>query len=140
MRTGDVDHLGTGVPMSRRACIAGLVLAVLTSLGSTSSASAVFLAREGEQIVVRPDLDELLKDVVVTTNGDSFTIAKRYAVGDIGTPHAGPGCDASGAPTCAIAGATSLKLELGEGDQAALVTGSPIPVIFDGGPGRDRPR
>src|SRR4051812_28789191 len=115
--------------MSRRACFAALVLAVCTSLATAKSASAVSIAREGDQIVIRPDFDELLKDVVVTTDGSSFTLAKRYIVDDIGMPHAGPGCDPSGAPTCPIAGAKALKLELGEGDQEALVTDSPIPVI-----------
>jgi hypothetical protein len=125
--------------MSRRACLAALVLAVTASLGATASASAVSISREGAQIVVRPDEDELLKDVEVTVANNTFTLAKRYVLDEIGTPHAGPGCDPSGAPTCAIADAKVLKLELGEGDQQALVTSSPIPVIIDGGSGRDRP-
>src|SRR4051794_19877147 len=125
----------TGVSMR----LAALVLAVLSPLAFAARADAVYIAREGDQIVVRPDDDELLKDVEVTVQGGSFTIAKHYTVDDIGTPHAGPGCDASGAPRCAIAGARALRVELGEGDQQALVTDSPIPVTIDGGTGRDRP-
>jgi hypothetical protein len=124
--------------MSRRACLTALVLAVSTSLAASPSASAVYIAREGEQIVVRPDEDELFKDVEVTVSNHTFTIAKRYAVDDIGTPHAGPGCDTSG-PHCPIGDAKRLVLDLGEGDQQALVIDSPIPVIVDGGTGRDRP-
>src|SRR6202008_1667172 len=115
------------------------ILAVLATLAFAQSAEAVVISREGDQIVVRPDEDELLKDVEITGTPTQFTIAKRYAVDDIGTPHAGPGCDATGAPTCDIEHATTLRVELGEGDQQALVTNSPIPVIIDAGTGRDRP-
>src|SRR5262245_27932944 len=93
-------------PMPRRA-----------SFGLAVPAQAVGISREGTQIVVRPDEDELLKDVEVTGSPTQFTIAKRYVVDPIGMPHAGPGCDATGAPKCAIDNATSIKIELGEGDQ-----------------------
>src|SRR3954453_9897707 len=108
-------NLGHGVPMSRT--LVALCLALTSLLFTAARADAVYIAREGDQIVVRPDEDELLKDVEVTANqaGTAFTIAKRYVVDDIGTPHAGPGCDPSGAPTCAIDGATRLTVELGEG-------------------------
>src|SRR4051794_39492467 len=122
--------------MPRRAPFA---LAMLAVLAFAPRAEAVVISREGDQIVVRPDEDEILKDVEVTTDGSSLRIAKRYAVDDIGTPHAGPGCDATGAPTCPINGAKTLRLDLGEGDQEASITDSPIPVIVDTGTGRDRP-
>ena len=125
--------------MPRRAPLVPLVIALLATFAFAPRAEAVVISREGDQIVVRPDPDELLKDVEVTGNGSSFTIAKKYVVDEIGTPHSGPGCDATGAPTCAIGDAKTLKVELGEGDQEALVKNSPIPVILDGGAGRDRP-
>ncbi len=125
--------------MSRRAPLVPLVTALVATFAFAPRAEAVVISREGDQIVVRPDADELLKDVEVTGNGSSFTIAKKYDVGEIGTPHSGPGCDATGAPTCAIGDAKTLRVELGEGDQQAMIKYSPIPVIIDGGPGRDRP-
>ena len=125
--------------MSRRAPLVPLVIALVATFAFAPRAEAVVISREGDQIVVRPDPDELLKDVEVTGNGSSFTIAKKYVVDEIGTPHAGPGCDATGAPTCAIGDAKTLKVELGEGDQEAMIKNSPIPVIIDGGAGRDRP-
>src|SRR4051794_20344333 len=120
--------------------LVALCLALTSLLLTAARADAVYIAREGGQIVVRPDEDELLKDVEVTTNedGTAFTIGKRYVVDPIGTPHAGPGCDPSGAPPCRIEGATRIPVELGEGDQQATVTDSPIPVTVDGGTGRDR--
>src|SRR6187399_2133713 len=95
--------------MPRRAPLVPLVIALVATFAFAPRAEAVVISREGEQIVVRPDPDELLKDVEVTGNGSSFTIAKKYVVDEIGTPHSGPGCDATGAPTCAIGDAKTLK-------------------------------
>ena len=84
--------------MPRRAPLVPLVIALLATCAFAPRAEAVVISREGDQLVVRPDPDELLKDVEVTGNGSSFTIAKKYVVDEIGTPHSGPGCDATGAP------------------------------------------
>ena len=113
--------------------VAGLLLV------AAPSARAVTISREGSAIVVRPDAGEPLTDfdVIANADRDSFAVHKRAVSGDEIPSQSGPGCD-GGASSCDIGNATALRVELGAGNQELLVSGSPIPVIVDGGAGDDR--
>src|SRR3954453_14373070 len=102
--------------------LASLAAVLVTLLAVAQRADAVVIAKEGTEIVVRPDPGEPLTDfdVIANPDRDGFDMHKFPMAGDEVNAHAGPGCEGRDS-LCNIAGATALRLELGSGDQEVLV-------------------
>jgi Ca2+-binding RTX toxin-like protein len=136
LTTGRRGHCNVILTIARFSVVVAAAVATLVAAGP---AHAIVISREGTEIVVRPDPGEPLTefDIVASADRSLLTVHKYPVAGDEVESHTGPGCDELGS-SCDVDDATALRVELGAGNQNALIIGSPLPVIVDGGPGNDR--